>query len=97
MEFERQWRDYLHQVVRPEEDVIGRDLTAGEVEALSDEQKVQMVRRSGRLERAPVLAPKVRSPSSARAVDMLRLRARGVAIWQLKIRENAMGAAKVKL
>lgn len=46
MEFERQWRDYLHQVLRPEEDVIGRDLTAGEVEALSDEQKVQMVRRS---------------------------------------------------
>jgi hypothetical protein len=25
------------------------------------------------------------------------LRARGVAIWQLKIRENALGAAKVKL
>ena len=66
VEFERQWRDYLHQVLRPEEDVIGRDLTAGEVEALSDEQKVQMVRRSGRLERAPVLAPKVRSPSRPR-------------------------------
>jgi hypothetical protein len=28
---------------------------------------------------------------------MLRLRARGMAIWQLKIRENALGAAKVKL
>ena len=66
VEFERQWRDYLHQVLRPEEDVIGRDLTAGEVEALSDEQKVQMVRRRGRLERAPVLAPKVRSPSRPR-------------------------------
>lgn len=66
VEFERQWRDYLHQVLRPEEDVIGRDLTAGEVEALSDEQKVQMVRRSGRLERAPVLAPKVRSPTRPR-------------------------------
>ena len=66
VEFERQWRDYLHQVLRPEEDVIGRDLTAGEVEALSDEQKVQMVRRSGRLERAPVLASKVRSPSRPR-------------------------------
>ena len=66
VEFERQWRDYLHQVLRPEEDVIGRDLTAGEVEALSDEQKVQMVRRSGRLERAPVLASKVHSPSRPR-------------------------------
>lgn len=66
VEFERQWRDYLHQVLRPEEDVIGRDLTAGEVEALSDEQKVQMVRRSVRLERAPVLASKVHSPSRPR-------------------------------
>lgn len=44
VEFERQWRDYLHQVVRPEEDRgIGRAMTPDEVAALSDEQKVQLV------------------------------------------------------
>lgn len=46
-QFERQWRDYLTQLVKPgEHDTIGRQMTEEEVAALSDEQKVQLVRGS---------------------------------------------------
>ena len=44
VQFERQWRDYLKQVVRGTKDeAIGRDMSAAEIEALSDEQKVQLI------------------------------------------------------
>jgi len=46
VEFERQWRDYLQQVLRPEmhDQGLGREMTAGEVAALNDEQKVQLLK-----------------------------------------------------
>ena len=44
-QFERQWRDYLTQLrVTPEDGPVGREMTADEVGALSDEQKVQLLK-----------------------------------------------------
>jgi hypothetical protein len=45
--FERQWRDYLTQLNRPdptEDGLPGRAMTSAEIEALSDEQKVQLMK-----------------------------------------------------
>ena len=46
-QFERQWRDYLTVLRRDdgasEDQLIGRDLTADEIAALSDEQKVKLL------------------------------------------------------
>ena len=50
VQFERQWRDYLTQLRRgdPEADngtsAIGREMTADELGALSEEQKIQLIR-----------------------------------------------------
>ena len=45
-QFERQWRDYLTtlRAGAGNEEPIGRELTADEVAALSDEQKVQLLK-----------------------------------------------------
>ena len=45
-QFERQWRDYLTtlRTMNPEEELIGREMTADEIAALSDEQKVQLLK-----------------------------------------------------
>lgn len=44
-QFERQWRDYLTTLRRaPTEGTIGRQMTSEEVAALSDEQKVQLMK-----------------------------------------------------
>mmetsp|Transcript_32434 Transcript_32434/g.64666 ORF Transcript_32434/g.64666 Transcript_32434/m.64666 type:complete len:113 (-) Transcript_32434:50-388(-) len=45
LQFERQWRDYLTVLSRPEDDgTVGRVMTPEEVAALSDEQKVQLLK-----------------------------------------------------
>ncbi|KAL1520217.1 hypothetical protein AB1Y20_023687 [Prymnesium parvum] len=41
--FERQWRDYLTQIAR-NDGSLGRPMSPEEVEALSDEQKVQLLK-----------------------------------------------------
>ena len=44
-QFERQWRDYVTVLARPEADgITGRVMTPEEVAALSDEQKVQLLK-----------------------------------------------------
>lgn len=44
-QFDRQWRDYLGQLLRPSADgAPGRAMTEDEVAALSDEQKVQLLK-----------------------------------------------------
>ena len=43
-QFERQWRDYLTLVTKSSHESLGRELTPTEVAALSDEQKVQLLR-----------------------------------------------------
>lgn len=44
--FERQWRDYLKQICSSEisADGVGRAMSEEEVAALSDEQKVQLLK-----------------------------------------------------
>ena len=45
VQFERQWRDYLTQLRQPAADGgFGRAMTEEEVSALSDEQKVQLLK-----------------------------------------------------
>lgn len=45
VQFERQWRDYLKQVIRNNEETeVGRDMSTAEIDALSDEQKVQLLK-----------------------------------------------------
>ena len=44
-QFERQWRDYVTVLGRPDaEGMTGRMMTPDEVAALSDEQKVQLLK-----------------------------------------------------
>ena len=44
-QFDRQWRDYLTTLKLTSDDgVLGRTMTAEEVAALSDEQKVQLLK-----------------------------------------------------
>ena len=50
-QFERHWRDYLKVITRPATSgpagadgaLIGRDMTVGEIDALSDEQRVKLL------------------------------------------------------
>ena len=59
MQFERNWRDYLKQLVQgaKSEHSIGREMTSEEVAALSDEQKVQLLRIRENAQGTPKVKP----------------------------------------
>ena len=99
VEFERQWRDYLQQVLRPEmhDQGLGREMTAGEVAALNDEQKVQLVRaiRCSHSSRPGDLRRAILHRASCRCRAMPYCSPLDARSSQLKIRENAVGPAKL--